>query len=132
MKKIEIRRFYSDINNTLGCMTIEGLNHPIFTNELAWKFNQKEISCIPEGCYIVKPHHSEKFGNCFKVLDVPNRSDILIHVGNTEKDTKGCILVGLQCGTLRDEEAVLSSRIARNLLVDSITEKCLLKIVNAY
>jgi hypothetical protein len=46
------------------------------------------------------------------VLDVPNRSDILFHAGNTKNDTRGCILLGLMFGTLGTQAAILSSRSA--------------------
>lgn len=35
------------------------------------------------------------------VRDVPNFEYILIHVGNTEKDTDGCLIVGKTCDELR-------------------------------
>jgi hypothetical protein len=60
---------------------------------------------IPEGTYEVKlrtegGHHinySKKFPfhkGMLHVMNVPNFEYILIHIGNYEKDTAGCLLVG--------------------------------------
>ena len=61
---------------------------------------------IPAGAYKVKlrefgGHHDKykvKFPDFHKgmlqIMDVPGFHDILIHIGNTDADTKGCILVG--------------------------------------
>ena len=61
-----------------------------------------------------------------EVMDVPGRTNIKFHPGNTEEDTAGCILLGLQLGVFtvaEDEEtgqrnkkklAVLKSRAAFN------------------
>ena len=64
------------------------------TLELPWKDNQNSISCIPCGDYKVIKRTSKKYGNHFHILDVPNRSYILIHNGNYNYQTKGCVLVG--------------------------------------
>jgi hypothetical protein len=69
-----------------------------FTLELPWLDNQEDISCIPTGTYsclkrIANTQHLLNF-ETYQVLNVPGRSGILFHVGNTVKDTKGCILVG--------------------------------------
>ena len=65
-----------------------------YTLELPWNDNKKQISCIPKGKYNVEKRQSTKYKNHFHVLDVPNRSYILIHQGNYNWHTKGCILVG--------------------------------------
>ncbi len=65
-----------------------------YTLELPWNDNKKQISCIPKGEYNVEKRQSTKYKNHFHVLDVPNRSYILIHQGNYNWHTKGCILVG--------------------------------------
>ena len=67
------------------------------TLELAWKENQKRISCIPKGVYEVKKRHTEKSKYKYEhlhILDVPDRELILMHIGNYPKNSKGCILVG--------------------------------------
>jgi len=73
------------------------------TLELAWKDNKRNISCIPEGHYEVVPRFSEKYGNHLHIIDVVERSLILIHWGNYagsvnprtgSPDIRGCILVG--------------------------------------
>lgn len=55
----------------------------------------KGKSAIPEGRYPVVITRSSKFKEWLPLLvNVPMFKDILIHAGNTMKDTKGCILVG--------------------------------------
>ncbi len=88
-----LKRFYSN-NFTLGILTIDNTDNLFFTLELPYKDNLKNISCIPEGKYEIINYNSNKFKNCFKINDVINRSDILIHSGNTINDIKGCILIG--------------------------------------
>lgn len=62
------------------------------TIELPWKNNSKNISCIPEGRYQVIKRFSIKYKNHFHILNVSNRSLILIHPANFAlKELKGCI-----------------------------------------
>jgi len=76
------------------------------------KNNQRDISCIPEGAYICKRYMSPKFGETFKVMDVPNRGDIVFHWGNWTCDTKGCLLTGKRFAELNSKPAVADSRLA--------------------
>lgn len=70
------------------------------TLELPWKENQRQISSIPAGSYLVNKYSSHRFPDTFRLYDVPNRSDILIHPGNFTYDTRGCILAGSQLSGL--------------------------------
>lgn len=82
---------------TLGELTVFDGDEVIFTCktlELPWKDNKKNISCIPEGNYEVKKRYSERYKHHFHILNVPDRSFILIHSGNYYTHTQGCILVG--------------------------------------
>jgi hypothetical protein len=56
--------------------------------------NKQNVSCIPDGVYMVRKRKSPRFGWCFIVEKVPNRSYILIHRGNYYSDIRGCILAG--------------------------------------
>ena len=58
------------------------------------------------------------------VLDVPNFEYILIHIGNTDDDTAGCLLVGQECNNNRiDKGSLLGSTLAYRefyrLVIDS-------------
>ena len=69
-------------NGTLVCYTIE----------LPWLENQRRISCIPEGEYILQPRFSPKFGWHLHLMNVPGRDLILIHPANdAKKELLGCI-----------------------------------------
>lgn len=67
------------------------LEHP-------WRNNAHFVSCIPEGSYIVAPFESDNHPGTYHILDVPDRDEILQHIGNTLKDTKGCQMLGLAFG----------------------------------
>ena len=52
---------------------------------------------IPEGTYELVFRYSPSFRcKMWYLKDVPGRSGIMIHSGNTLKDTNGCILVGVR------------------------------------
>jgi hypothetical protein len=97
-------------------------NERLYTIELPWRKNMKNISCIPKGEYFCETRVSPRFGLVYWIKDVPNRSFILIHSGNWAGDVSkgykahvnGCILLGLQNGTLQGQLAVLNSRLAVN------------------
>lgn len=85
-------------DRTLGRLIVfrEGIKYGNFyTLELPWRDNARNISRIPEGVYKVRKRYSQRFGDHFEVLGVPDRTLILIHKGNFPDDTDGCILPGL-------------------------------------
>lgn len=62
------------------------------TIELPWRDNINQHSCIPEGVYKITKRYSKRFKNHFCLVNVPNRSLILIHPANNAlKELKGCI-----------------------------------------
>lgn len=71
--------------------------------------NNDNEPCIPTGKYTCKRVVSPKFGDTFEITNVPGRTHILIHSGNTEKDTHGCILLGQYFGKLLGNRGVLNS-----------------------
>jgi len=92
-----LNRFSEGLKQTLGKLDVYNNNEFIFscyTLELPDKNNASNISCIPKGKYNVKPYHSDKYPNVYQIMNVENRSHILIHQGNYHTDIKGCIIVG--------------------------------------
>lgn len=87
------------IDKELFCVTLE----------LPWKMNQRDISCIPTGTYEVEYVNSLHFGLSYEVKDVPGRSNILFHRGNTVRDTNGCILLGRKYQWFNGTRAVMQS-----------------------
>ena len=109
-----LARSYGEVQ-TAGCLVIFDEDTAVFqckTLELPYLQNHQNISCIPEGEYIVDRITHRKFGVCYLVNDVPDREGILFHAGNfaaeriifekaiergvRKVDTLGCILVGLR------------------------------------
>lgn len=86
------------------------------TCEDPWNNNTHNISCIPEGTYQVQKYTSPHHTDVWQVMNVPDRQDILIHEGNTIKDSEGCILVGEGFGVLSGLPAILNSSRTLNLL----------------
>lgn len=62
------------------------------TIELPWKQNKKKVSCVPEGKYTLTKRYSKKYGWHLQLIDVTDRSLILIHpANNAGKELQGCI-----------------------------------------
>jgi hypothetical protein len=63
-----------------------------YTIELPWRKNETKVSCIPEGNYFIRKRYSAKYKRHFELVDVPNRTYILIHpANNAQKELRGCI-----------------------------------------
>lgn len=88
---------------------------------------------VPAGWYLCEPHgwgpEAVRFKQTWALVghDVSHfpepgiaRSAVLLHAGNVDDDTHGCILVGKSRGELRGEPAVLGSREAMDSLRDLI------------
>lgn len=133
MKQLRLIRVTEHNGATFGVLCID--DAPEFvTLEDAWRDNESNISCIPQGRYKIVRYKSPKFGLVYKVCDVPEREHILIHAGNTHKDTHGCILLGMQYGKLGPESAVLASRSAFLQFMEKMqdTPEAQLIIIDAY
>lgn len=110
VKKVTIKRTEHSDKCIRGELKIDGLDHnSIYTLENP-KRNSKEDSCIPAGNYQCSPFSGTKYKDVYEVKNVPDRTAILIHNGNVEKDTLGCILVGSSLGEVSGEPAVLNSK----------------------
>lgn len=124
--KVIISREYNNIQTIGRLVVFDGamIKLQLCTLELPDLGNQKNISCIPEGKYEVHRIYSPKFGKCFHVQDVPGRSEILIHKGNYNKDTHGCILIGMGRADINGDGVtdVIESSLAMDKLQNVITE----------
>ncbi len=103
-----------NIECTDGYMSDDQGNKICFTLELPNLNNKKGESCIPEGSYPFHKVFSQHLGWVYRLENVPDRSLIDIHSGNTVLDLRGCITLGLKQGTLdiggRNYPAVLDSK----------------------
>ena len=90
---VTLVRNISDETGTFGILTCpSGLS--FVTLELVWMDNIPFASCIPIGTYKVKWTNHPVHGWVFQIMDVPNRSDCLIHSANIPIQLKGCVALG--------------------------------------
>lgn len=98
MNSIQIVRDFSSKEQTKGQLFVLDKNAKVvfkcYTLELPWKKNQQKISCIPEGKYKIVKRVSKKYKEHLHILDVPERTFILIHEANYVRQLLGCIAVG--------------------------------------
>ena len=104
----ELKRIEESKDGIIGILLIDKeIQCFIFENRN--RQNKSNISCIPAGTYLCRRIESPKFNETFEVCDVPDRSGILFHQGNTVDDTYGCLLPGRRAGYLYGKRAVLES-----------------------
>jgi hypothetical protein len=79
---------------TSGSLYVDG-KFQCYTLERA--LTDPEHPAIPIGIYTCYPFDSPHFKmKVLRLVNVPERTDIEVHAGNTTADSKGCILVGKQ------------------------------------
>jgi len=100
------------LESTLGAFISHDHGLICYVMEPPWRDNRANVSCIPVGDYDVTylPRSaSGKYKDCYHVHNVPERFAILIHKGNTVRDTMGCMLPGVRVGMLGKQRAVMGS-----------------------
>jgi hypothetical protein len=119
-----LNRFLDDGTVTFGELQLDDATPIAVTLELPWKDNEHNVSRIPAGTYVAKRFQSPHLGyELFQLQDVPERSGVDIHKGNTVKDTNGCILLGTKRGVLDGEQAILGSTAAFAKFMDLLEDQ---------
>lgn len=124
MRTVTIKRIGTSDQGTFGILeTDTGVEKR--TLELPWRDNKQNESCIPKGTYQCEWLFSTRFGQCYHIMKVPNRADILFHPANFggdtskgfESDLSGCIALGEKITFLatpkgKGQKGLSASRIA--------------------
>lgn len=122
---LNIKRVYKGSNYTIGRLLINGV---YFCDTLEDTVRDTKIygeTAIPAGLYEVDVVYSPRFKRHLPhIKNVPNFLGIMIHPGNTAKDTKGCILVGKNT----EKGKVLESKDTFNALFAKIKDQKDIKI----
>tara|TARA_R110002074_G_scaffold27512_3_gene79769 strand:+ start:958 stop:1473 length:516 start_codon:yes stop_codon:yes gene_type:complete len=107
--KLEVIRFNKGKDSTNGILFDITNERKFLCYTLEDESRTKKVpgeTCIPEGEYRLgfrtvggfDAKYADRFAKIhmgmLEVLDVPNFSYILIHCGNTDEDTAGCLLLG--------------------------------------
>lgn len=74
---------------------------------------------IPIGKYSFNRWMSASLKKTLRLYNVPNFTDILIHVGNTQGDTAGCILAGYRVDNRTTPTRLIDSRSCVDWLYDT-------------
>jgi len=126
-----IRKYFKDdytigrlsINGDYQCDTLEDKVRELHDYNQDGDFNDREEgkvygkTAIPAGRYRVTLMFSKKRRRKVPyIFGVPGFKNILIHSGNTAKDTKGCILVGEN----KERGKVINSRHHEKLITNLI------------
>lgn len=126
--KVTINRRYTGKTCVIGKFKVLGDDEEILFECFSLEEDKEGLESgkdlrIPEGNYNLKRHSPSRFENTLRSItkkddtminvyndEVPSSRAILIHWGNTDKDTQGCILLGLTKDN--NNESVGQSRLA--------------------
>lgn len=131
MATARIYRNPSTDNGTFGILWFEG--KPLcLTLERPWDNNRPKTSCIPPGLYHCIPHSGAKFKHVWELQDVPGRSAILIHAGNTIADIEGCLLIGRYISQFPSGPGISESQKTLAMLRGVLPERFDLEILDPF
>ena len=131
MKTLRLERVYLK-PETLGSIYNAEGDIICKTMELPWKNNERNVSCIPEGTYLVikQPPKDSRPYAYFRLPEVPGRSGILIHRITYVKDLRGCIGVGSRFHDFNKDGIpdMAESGVKLQWMIDNLPEKFYLEI----
>ena len=104
--KLTVVRTQFGTDATNGLLFIDGIFECYTLEDQYQTVKVMHETCIPEGTYDIKfrtvggfhEKYKKRYGNdhygMLHLQDVPNFTYILIHAGNTDEHTSGCLIVG--------------------------------------
>ena len=104
--KLTVVRTQFGTDATNGLLFIDGIFECYVLEDQYQAVKVMHETCIPEGTYDIKfrtvggfhEKYKKRYGNdhygMLHLQDVPNFTYILIHAGNTDEHTSGCLIVG--------------------------------------
>ena len=104
--KLTVVRTQFGTDATNGILLVDGVFENYTLEDQYQAVKVMHETCIPEGTYDIKfrtvgsfsERYKKKYGNAhygmLHLQDVPNFTYILIHAGNTDEHTSGCLIVG--------------------------------------
>ena len=123
--KLLVERFLSDSDTTLSIVSIISPTSKDFACfGLEDEYRERKIigeTRIPAGIYQIGLRRHGRFHDRYKhrfarihdgmleIMDVPGFTDILIHCGNTDADTSGCLLLGSGANTTLNDMSITNS-----------------------
>ena len=122
--EILVDRFISDEDTTISRVMVDGR---FVCFGLEDEYREEKVvgeTRIPAGTYSITlrtagrhhPKYQRRFPDIHRgmlhIMNVPNFTWILIHCGNTDEDTEGCLLVGSQAITQPGDMKIVSSAAA--------------------
>lgn len=132
---ITVNRFTSDDDATLSILKVDGQFISFGLEDEYRAHKVPKETRIPAGIYKIGVRTVGGFNNRYtrkfpwhkgmlQVMNVPGFEYILIHIGNTDENTDGCLLVG--CGAMTcGELTVQSSKIAYEKLYKKVIDAAL-------
>ena len=138
--KLQVIRTQLGRDATNGLLFIDGLFECYTLEDQYQAVKVMHETCIPEGTYDIKfrtvggfhEKYKKRYGNAhygmLHLHDVPNFTYILIHAGNTDEHTSGCLIVGetQQDLDLSDDGFIGHSGVAYSKLYNKVAKELLL------
>lgn len=106
MAKLILKSFYDNGNATLGTLSVDGRFAGFSLEDEEREIKVKGETRIPRGTYkigyrevlsgLTKKYRDKYpwFGWHLEIKDVPGFNYVYLHIGNTDKHTDGCVLIG--------------------------------------
>jgi len=109
--KLKVLRKVFNKNDTVGILYIDNVQFCYTLEDIVRPKGDPKVfgkTAIPAGTYKVELRYSPHFKKILPhILNVPGFDEILMHPGNTEFDTEGCILIAFHTDNMKiwDEAA---------------------------
>ncbi len=138
--KLQVVRTQFGTDATNGLLFVNGLFECYTLEDQYQAVKVMHETCIPEGTYDIKfrtvggfhEKYKKRYGadhyGMLHLQDVPNFTYILIHAGNTDEHTSGCLIVGetQQDLDLSDDGFIGHSGVAYKKLYKKVSKELLL------